>query len=579
MKIEPTSTGTATYCPEDDKLRLYVGRVPRDEYEALRAEGWTSTPKQLCQFVAVWTPEREDTALSYSDGILEDEDQSPQDRAADRAERFSGYRDKRHEEATGTADKYEQGPTIHGYQSQALAERRAAQHDRIGSKAVNLWGKAEYWQTRTAGVISNALYKSEPGVRMGRIKVIEAELRGLEKKGKEATATSQGIWDIWNGLAGNGKLIIMGSCAYSLHNADIKPAGDDGKYTQAQCKIGMALMLNSNVHTVYGSDRYKLQKENEEALKSGTMTPEDAAKMWISNHPTRPEDWTPTGRWFKHYELRLAYENQMLEAQGGRAAFVEMEAGGWIGKHQIQKVNKSPATGRVVSVAVFITDNGPYGNWDVAKQRLVILNIERLKSDVYRAPTDEERAAFTASKKEAKEARKDDPKGPSLINPTLEDAERLQAVWNAANKGRRYGGSDDEESKPLLVTMAEFNAHASKHKNVEITDEGLQVSRYILDASIDKPACKVRRAYNGSVDRVVVLTDKPQKAFPISWKHDEKRKMKIRISRAGTGELPAIIRELGGKDYASGHSEMVQIALDLLNNKEEAAPEQKELAL
>lgn len=37
---------SATYCPEDDKLRLYVGRVPRPEYEALRAEGWTSTPKQ-----------------------------------------------------------------------------------------------------------------------------------------------------------------------------------------------------------------------------------------------------------------------------------------------------------------------------------------------------------------------------------------------------------------------------------------------------------------------------------------------------------------------------------------------------
>lgn len=36
----------ATYSPEDNKLRLYVGRVPRAEYEALRADGWTSTPKQ-----------------------------------------------------------------------------------------------------------------------------------------------------------------------------------------------------------------------------------------------------------------------------------------------------------------------------------------------------------------------------------------------------------------------------------------------------------------------------------------------------------------------------------------------------
>ena len=28
---------TATYSPEDNKLRLYVGRVPRDEYLLLKA--------------------------------------------------------------------------------------------------------------------------------------------------------------------------------------------------------------------------------------------------------------------------------------------------------------------------------------------------------------------------------------------------------------------------------------------------------------------------------------------------------------------------------------------------------------
>ena len=115
----------ATYCPEDDKIRLYVGRVPRDEYEALRKDGWTSTPKQNCDFVAVWTPSREATALEYSGGTLEDEDQDPTDRAADRAERFSGYREKRTEEALQLADSYDQGPSHHGHQSHALATRRA----------------------------------------------------------------------------------------------------------------------------------------------------------------------------------------------------------------------------------------------------------------------------------------------------------------------------------------------------------------------------------------------------------------------------------------------------------------------
>ena len=44
-------TDYATYCPEDNKLRLYVGRVPRDEYLELRAGKWKSTPKQDCDFV------------------------------------------------------------------------------------------------------------------------------------------------------------------------------------------------------------------------------------------------------------------------------------------------------------------------------------------------------------------------------------------------------------------------------------------------------------------------------------------------------------------------------------------------
>jgi hypothetical protein len=80
---------TATYCPEDDKLRLYVGRVPREEYERLRAQGWQPLHKQRetggGDFAAVWTPEREDTALEYAGGIIEDEDKGPAERAADRS--------------------------------------------------------------------------------------------------------------------------------------------------------------------------------------------------------------------------------------------------------------------------------------------------------------------------------------------------------------------------------------------------------------------------------------------------------------------------------------------------------------
>ena len=168
---EPTEYhGRATYSPEDNKLRLYIGRVPRDEYLKLRADGWITLHKQReaggGDFAATWTPGRRDTALEYA-GIIEDEDMGPEDRAADRAERFSGYLGRRLNEATGHADGYEAGPQAHGYQDQARAERAAARHDRQGERAGDAWSKAEYWQRRTAGVIAHALYVSSPGVRMG----------------------------------------------------------------------------------------------------------------------------------------------------------------------------------------------------------------------------------------------------------------------------------------------------------------------------------------------------------------------------------------------------------------------------
>ncbi|MDX9972243.1 MAG: DUF3560 domain-containing protein [FCB group bacterium] len=469
---------TATYCPEDDKLRLYVGRVPREDYERLRAQGWQPLHKQRetggGDFAAGWTPEREDTALEYAGGIIEDEDKGPAERAADRAERFAGYRDKREGEAMERADTYAAGPRLLGYQSAALAERKARQLDRVADRAVNAWDKAEYWQTRTAGVIGHALHVAAPGVRMGRIKKIEAEIRKIEKDSTDATIKSQLIWDIWNSIAGNSKLIVLRACGYALQNAEIKPAGEGERYTVDQCRLGMALMMVNNVHAEYGSERYKTQKTTLAQLANGTLTPEAAAKEWLSNHPERPADWNGEGRWINHLRLRLAYENQMLEAQGGRLASVEMEPGGWIGKHQVQKVNKSPATGRVVSVQVWGTTRG-YTKESGYKQEetrpcLITLETERLPPNAYRAPTPEEKAEFDAARKAEKKAKAErTPKGAPLINPTDEDAERLQAVLNNASKAvsdarqvKAYGKiyTEYKPSTVFPMTQAQYSDYS-----------------------------------------------------------------------------------------------------------------------
>lgn len=429
-------TGTATYSPEDNKLRLYVGRVPRDEYLALRADGWTSTPKQTCDFVATWTPSRRDTCLKYAE-IIEDEDQGPEDRAADRAERFGEYRDKRTTEATGHADNYDQGPSAHGYQSQARAERAARRHDRQANYACDAWSKAEYWQRRTAGVIAHALYVSTPGVRMGRIKTLEAELRRY---------------------AGTG------------------------------------------------------------------------------------------GEWEKHLTLRLAYENQMLEAQGGRAAFVEMVPGGFIGEHQIYKVNKSTATGRVVSVSVKVprVTGWVYKTRNVAGTDYALSQIdtERLPADAYRPPTDPELAAFNAERTTEKKAR---PVTKSLlINPTVEDAERLQKIWNDARKAR-WG---DENKEITKITQAQYSAHSggtySSCETKLIAAGGLE-PRSVYGRDLEPGICKLR--FFGR--SIIVITDKPQKKLPEAV-FISPRPAQLAIVQDRIEELQEVCRLLSGSMKNTG---------------------------
>lgn len=554
---EDTATGSATYCPEDNKLRLYVGRVPRDEYLKLKAEGWQALHKQRetggGDFAAVWTPGREDTALAYSGGVIDDEDMSPQERAADRAERFTGYRDRREGEAGLLADRFEAAPMIHGHQSAALAERRAAVHGGVGVRAVNVWEKAEYWQYRTAGVIAHALHVSAPGVRMGRIKTIEADQRKNQAE-RDKHAKIYAAWQKVAAAEGGDILLPLTEDGYA-DTEKLNPAQAIA-YTVANSgnSYMMHLMhpdpeVNENGargHTNYfhGFSPYDLLTHD--TYGGGVfrrLTPHEVAAIYLAS-VTSPEYYGK--RWADHYALRLAYENQMLESQGGRAAHVEMIPGGFLENVQIFKVNKSPATGRVVSVGVKVpkVDGWTYGTKNVTGTDYAIMTIEteRLGKSVYRPPTDEEAAAFAALKKETKAKKAAvTPKEPPTLNPTDDDAEKLQAVWNADKKAQSDGsqmkryGKIYTEYKPSTVsrmTQAQYSeASKGTYSRVEIrevlTGGGLRptsaqaYSARICsgkDITTGAGICKVRTGGCDGSDygakRVIVLTDKPQKPFP-----------------------------------------------------------------
>jgi len=398
-------TNEATYCPEDNKLRLYVGRVPREEFLELRKEGWICTPKQDCDFVATWGIDREDRAFNYA-GIIGDEEQRPADRASDRAERFGGYLDKRRTEAHGFADNFNEGPSVHGYQNEAKANREAKKHDRMAGHAVNQWSKAEYWQQRTAGVIANALYKLKPSVRMGRIKILESSKR---------------------------------------------------QYSQYS-----------------GYERY-----------------------------------------LNHIELRITYEKAMLEASGGCASDIDLKVGGFMGGYQIHSINKSNASKKITSVKL-INNSG----------KLEHINIERMGKITYKAPTDKDLETLKAFKDAVKAGRAKQPKKPSLLNPTLEDAQRLQDIWNAKAEERMHETDWYKKgeycSELVTMTQAECSARSKGSYSIISTQyigiDGKPTYKQYY-GNIEEGALFKVRYMTGSgtlygAYRVVVVTDKKQHDLP-----------------------------------------------------------------
>ena len=169
------------------------------------------------------------------------------------------------------------------------------------------------------------------------------------------------------------------------------------------------------------------------------------------------------------------------------------------------------------------------------------LDVTRLPADAYTPPTDAEREAFAAAVKARKAAR---PKttAPALINPTDKDAQRLQDLWNAtareqheAAPGAKYG-REFQPSEVLRLTQAQYS-EASKGSYARLETRTLhacgRLSRRVVnmyseggrkyDESLGAAVCKLRTADRAGDSthytprRLVILTDKPQKALPIDW--------------------------------------------------------------
>jgi phospholipid N-methyltransferase len=266
---------TATYSPDDNKIRLYASaRLDAETYARVKAAGFGWAPRQELFVAPKWTPERSDLAIELA-GELEDEDKSLVDRAEERAERFEEYSDKReteahraHEYVASIADGIPLGqPILVGHHSERHARKDAQRIENGMRKAVKLWETSKYWEHRAKGALSHAKYKERPEVRARRIKAIEAEERKYQRNVEKFSKF----------LAG---------------------------WTADGLTLKRALLLSN--YGVCPSDTWG-------DLDKGTITPEQARDKVV---PYLRSGIERCSRWLDHLKMRLIYERCMLEESG-----------------------------------------------------------------------------------------------------------------------------------------------------------------------------------------------------------------------------------------------------------------------
>jgi phospholipid N-methyltransferase len=390
---------SATYSPEDNKLRLYsTSRLDKELYERVRAAGFIFAAKQDCFVAPMWTPNRADLAIELC-GEIGDEDMTLVERAEMRAERFEGYRDNRTQDAQNARRAVEAitehipfgQPILVGHHSERHARKDAERIERGMTKAVQMWETAEYWKTRAKGALRHAKYKEQPAVRHRRIKGLEADKRKHQREIDDAHKFTK-LWQLPN---------LTLERAQKITNFDY-------------------VVLSGEGYGSYGSSVYSL-------LTDGKITPALAAEKCLEKHARTIE---VASRWIAHIDNRLAYEHEMLEESGGVAAQkFDIQIGGRVLTNRrdgewlvVLRVNR--ANGKINSVTTTAPASVHWAkNWKYAFEEITD----------YRAPEAEEAA-------KAKEATKLAPMvnfpGEGFLEMTLDEYKRKPNDYKSTRKAK-----------------------------------------------------------------------------------------------------------------------------------------------
>ena len=360
---------TATYSPEDNKIRLFsITRLDSETYNRVIKAGFKWAPKQELFVTPMWTPTREDLCIELA-GEIGDEDITLVERAEAKAERLENLSERRTQDADraqkavhAIADGIPFGqPILVGHHSERHARKDAEKIENGMRKAVECWKAAQYWQDRAKGAIRLAKYKERPDVRARRIKGLEADKRKEERSQTDAEKFLK--------------------------------AYEDPQARTAKLRDGRDL-LPALLQTWEGGLSY----ENQMRVKNGELPFEEALSMATS---AKRATVANTQRWIDHLSNRIAYERAMLDEQGGTVTEkTGPEKGGAVrcwcapgngrGWAYIQKVNK---------VSVTVLDNWGNGGANFART----VPFTDLKGVITKAEVDAARAEGRLIESESKQ--------------------------------------------------------------------------------------------------------------------------------------------------------------------------------
>ncbi len=359
---------TATYSPEDNKLRLYSSaRLDTETYSRLKAAGFSWAPRQQLFVAPMWTPQRADLLIELC-GEIGDENKSLSQRAKERAERFDNYSESRAKDAERARKSVDAivehipfgQPILIGHHSEKRARRDA---ERIGEgmrKSIKMWDTSKYWTQRAEAALADAEYKELPDVRARRIKKLEAEQRKQERHLTHARKALT-AWSA-EGITHEQASEIAGWANFHLP----RKQGDRPDFHQSP---SASTALDGSYPSLYTS------RSLAEVVESG--------KICFARSAEYHE------RWHAHFTNRIAYERAMLGEQGGIVADRNAPQvggackcwasprGGW---SLIQKVNK---------VSVTVLDNWGNGGDDFTRT----IPFHKLTAVMSRAEVDAAREA------------------------------------------------------------------------------------------------------------------------------------------------------------------------------------------